>query len=279
MTPAARGVREDQVGDRLAHGDRRDREHPPPLAFPHLGNRLVTHGDRRQAVELERVDVLLDRRRRERPGRWSPALATRMSTPPSTSRASRTKPARAVGVDTSATIGTAPRPIRAAASSTASDRRLHNATCTPSWASASATAYPSPCDDAATAARFRRFRAPRPCSSSSVNGTRRIADDATCRPVRKAMISAQIATAVSSGVRAPTSSPMGDITRAISASESPCSRRRSARPSCVRREPIAPRYPTSVFTAATIAGTSNLWSCVRTHTASRGPSSAPTLAR
>ena len=35
------------------------------------------------------------------------------------------------------------------------------------------------------------------------------------------MISAQIATAVSSGVRAPTSSPIGDITRAISASSRP----------------------------------------------------------
>ena len=43
-------------------------------------------------------------------------------------------------------------------------------------------------------------------------------NDATCRPVRNAMISAQIATAVSSGVRAPTSSPIGDMTRAISAS-------------------------------------------------------------
>ena len=33
------------------------------------------------------------------------------------------------------------------------------------------------------------------------------------------------------------------------------------------------------FTAAVIAGTSNLWSCVSTHTASRGPSSSATLAR
>ena len=73
------------------------------------------------------------------------------------------------------------------------------------------------------------------------------------RPVRIAMISAQIEIAVSSGVRAPTSRPIGDWIRAISSSDTPASRSRKIRPSCVRRDPIAPRYPTRVFTAAAIA--------------------------
>ena len=55
------------------------------------------------------------------------------------------------------------------------------------------------------------------------------------------MISAQMATAVSSGVRAPMSRPIGPMTRASSASSTPASRRRALRSSWVRREPMAPR--------------------------------------
>ena len=47
----------------------------------------------------------------------------------------------------------------------------------------------------------------------------------------------------------------------------------------VRRDPMAPRYPTSVASAALMAGTSNLGSWVSTQTASRGPRLAPTSAR
>jgi hypothetical protein len=54
------------------------------------------------------------------------------------------------------------------------------------------------------------------------------------------MISAQIEMAVSSGDRAPMSSPIGDMTFAMSASLIPASRNRTVRPSLVRREPIAP---------------------------------------
>ncbi len=93
------------------------------------------------------------------------------------------------------------------------------------------------------------------------------------------MISAQIDIAVSSGVRAPMSTPIGAWMRARPSSSTPASRSRATRFSCVRREPIAPRYPTSVASAATIAGTSNFVSWVRTHTASRGPRSSPTFAR
>ena len=59
-------------------------------------------------------------------------------------------------------------------------------------------------------------------------------------PQRPAMISAAIETAVSSGVRAPRSSPIGEDSRAISASVSPAPRSRSSRSSCVRLYPMAP---------------------------------------
>src|SRR5438067_841535 len=49
------------------------------------------------------------------------------------------------------------------------------------------------------------------------------------RPVRRAMISPHMETAVSSGVRAPMSRPMGAITRASSSSVTPASRNRSSR--------------------------------------------------
>jgi hypothetical protein len=54
------------------------------------------------------------------------------------------------------------------------------------------------------------------------------------------MISAQIEIAVSSGVRAPMSRPIGDMTRSMSSAVTPASRRRATRCSCVRRDPIAP---------------------------------------
>src|SRR5690606_25745666 len=59
-------------------------------------------------------------------------------------------------------------------------------------------------------------------------------------PQRSAMISAATLTAVSSGVRAPRSRPMGEESRLISSSVRPASRSRSSRSSCVRRDPIAP---------------------------------------
>ena len=62
------------------------------------------------------------------------------------------------------------------------------------------------------------------------------------RPVRAAMISAQMATAVSSGVRPPRSSPIGACSRARTASMSaPSASSRSSRSRIVRRLPMAPR--------------------------------------
>ena len=55
------------------------------------------------------------------------------------------------------------------------------------------------------------------------------------------MISAQMDTAVSSGVRAPMSSPMGAMTRARPASSTPASRSLATRSECVFLLPIAPR--------------------------------------
>ena len=54
------------------------------------------------------------------------------------------------------------------------------------------------------------------------------------------MISAAIETAVSSGVRAPRSNPIGLCSRANSSSLTSASRSRSSRSEWVSREPIAP---------------------------------------
>jgi len=71
-------------------------------------------------------------------------------------------------------------------------------------------------------------------------GPSRSASRVPAPPQCCAIISAAIETAVSSGVRAPRSSPIGDDMRAISSSVTPSSRSRSSRSSCVRRDPIAP---------------------------------------
>ena len=79
------------------------------------------------------------------------------------------------------------------------------------------------------------------------------------------MMSAAIETAVSSGVRAPKSSPMGLDNRLSSASVSPAVRSRFTRSSWVRPDPIAPTYPTSGRRSATSStGTSNFGSWVST---------------
>ena len=75
---------------------------------------------------------------------------------------------------------------------------------------------------------------------------------------------AAMATATSSGVREPILRPIGAWMRAMSSSETPSARSRSARSSFVRRAPIAPMYPAGVSSATFSAGTSNLWSWVRT---------------
>ena len=55
------------------------------------------------------------------------------------------------------------------------------------------------------------------------------------------MISAQIETAVSSGVRAPMSSPIGASTRVSCSSVDPGLAQPDVRRSVVRRDPMAPR--------------------------------------
>ena len=118
-------------------------------------------------------------------------------------------------------------------------------------------------------------------ASSQMDRARRCrASDAGRRPVRTAMISAQIEIAVSSGVRAPMSSPIGAMDpRQV--------RRRRRRPRAAARpawracaaSPSRRGSRRRWSSAPTIAGTSNLVSWVSTHTASRGPSSSPTFAR
>ena len=69
---------------------------------------------------------------------------------------------------------------------------------------------------------------------------RRTADLVRAAAARRAMISAAIETAVSSGVRAPRSRPMGLDSRPNSVSVSPASRNLRIRSWWVRREPITP---------------------------------------
>src|SRR5581483_2794563 len=84
------------------------------------------------------------------------------------------------------------------------------------------------------------------------------------RPSRSATISAAIEIAVSSGVRAPRSSPIGALMRASSGSVTPASRSASTRFACVRRLPIAPMYPAGVRSATCRSGMSNFTSWVST---------------
>jgi len=84
-------------------------------------------------------------------------------------------------------------------------------------------------------------------------------------PPRTATISAAMDSAVSSGVRAPRSRPIGERRRANSRSVRPTSRSRRPRSSWVRREPIAPTKATGRRRAVSRRGTSNLASWVSTH--------------
>ena len=128
----------------------------PHLPFAHLGHRLVTHRDRAVAVQLERVEVLVDGRVREVARRADrPRCSTRMSMPPSAARASRTKP---VAPSTVRDVGDDRHRVAADAAAAAVDRVAVAAAdrdrARPSAASACATPKPSPFDAAATAARF-----------------------------------------------------------------------------------------------------------------------------
>src|SRR5262245_6270005 len=92
------------------------------------------------------------------------------------------------------------------------------------------------------------------------------------RPVAphcSATISAATETAVSSGVRAPMSRPIGDASRSSSESDRPAARNRASRSSWVRREPIAPTYAAGVRSATSSNGTSNFGSWVSTQMTER----------
>ena len=134
---------------------------PPPPLFPHRRHDVVTHRDRAQAVELERLEVLIDVVCAKSPGGGPPALATRMSMPPSAAARVADEPGAPSVVDTSATIGTASPAMRSAAAAivsslAAADRDPHAfAAPVPS-----ATPKPRPFDAAATAARLPEFRDP-----------------------------------------------------------------------------------------------------------------------
>ena len=83
-------------------------------------------------------------------------------------------------------------------------------------------------------------------------------------PHRSETSSAAIEIAVSSGVRAPMSSPIGAAIRAMSSSVTPAARSCSARSSFVRRLPMAPMYAAGVRSATCRSGTSNFGSWVST---------------
>ena len=95
--------------------------------------------------------------------------------------------------------------------------------------------------DLRAAALLSSQRAVSPAASSRRGCGRRSARARSpLPPQRPAMISAAMLIAVSSGVRAPRSRPIGLDSRASSSSVRPASRSRASRSSWVRREPIAP---------------------------------------
>ena len=73
------------------------------------------------------------------------------------------------------------------------------------------------------------------------------------------MISAQIETAVSSGVRAPMSRPIGAMTRTSCSSVTPSAISRSLRSAVVRREPIAPQVADLGVECRNHGGNVELW--------------------
>ena len=84
------------------------------------------------------------------------------------------------------------------------------------------------------------------------------------RPFRTATTSDMIESAVSSGLTAPRSRPIGAATRSSSASSSPAASSRSRRCACARRLPIAPTYAASDCSAIDSAASSSFGSCVST---------------
>src|SRR5215208_2552414 len=111
------------------------------------------------------------------------------------------------------------------------------------------------------------------CSGAWIGPDRSESRPPEC-PVREAIISPAIATAVSSGVRAPMSSPIGLAMRESFSAVTPSSFKRAVRLWWVRLLPIAPMYPAGVSRAAFKTGTSNLGSWVRTQMTVRLSTSA-----
>ena len=147
---------------------------------------------------------------------------TRMSTPPSASRASRTNCARTGFGGHVGDERDRPGPMSAAAASIRSRTGCRSRRCTPSSASAARGGETrARCDAAATAARLPRCRDPCQRSFCAVARVRvdrpgavSVSDTAPGGRCAAPMISAQIDTAVSSGVRAPMSRPIGAWIRA-----------------------------------------------------------------
>lgn len=96
-------------------------------------------------------------------------------------------------------------------------------------------------------------------------------------PYRSATISAAIDRAVSAGVRAPKSRPMGNTARRVQIAVAPASRSRIRRSRWVRCEPIAPTYPTRSRSALSSRGMLNFASWVSTQIAV-WPSACPASA-
>ena len=155
MTPGARGVGEDQRRDRLAHRDRRDRDHPPPAAAPaspgprpctsrsSRGSSARTPGRRRRGRRCSRSHRPAAHRR------WR----TRMSMPPERLGGRVDEPGRTfdgadVGDERDAAVADPGRRLLDPGLVATADRDLH-----PFARERGAVANPRPRDAAATAAR------------------------------------------------------------------------------------------------------------------------------
>ena len=280
MSPARAVFERISVGDRLAHRDRRDRDHPPPPLRPHrrARPRSTSRSTERQfssnAARYWSTVV-----RAKSPAGGPPAFGD--EDVDAAERVARVadEPGAPSAVDTSATIGTAPRRcgrgrldrvLRAAADrdvhafggerrrdaeaeplrrrrdrrTPAGDPEIHGPPACGQWMGRQCRAATGP---PAGAQRddlgADRDRGLLGRAGADVEADRRHAPGRS-RPRRVPL-------------------PAGARTRLRACGANPS--RRGSRP----RSPPPP----------TIAGTSNLWSWVSTHTASRGPSSSPTFAR
>ena len=286
MRPARAVFERMSAGDRLAHRDRRDREHPPPpllahrRAPPRCTSRCARGSSARTRRGTASSGVVA-----KLPGGGPPPLAHEDVDPAErvARRRARTPVAPVVGRHVGDERHRAAADLGRGGVDRAPASRPQIAT-VHALVGERLAAAPSPSPATPRPPRPARPRSRGPSIASrrvvSGSGPALSRSDGAARPVRERDdLGAD---------RRPRSPPAcGRRCRARSAHDPrelvvgrrpPRAAARSACRACVR-EPIAPRYPTPVASAPTIAGTSNLLSWVSTQTASRGPRSSPTFSR